>query len=94
MIETMKVYGGNNYKVPHLGKYKLEQERQLSLTLYRDSNLVDQAKRLVSKQYSKVVTYFGTKLKANLDTYFETEGVLDTFFHIPNIILYKYKVAK
>jgi hypothetical protein len=34
MIETMKVYGGNNYKVPHLGKHKLEQEGQLPLTLH------------------------------------------------------------
>jgi hypothetical protein len=50
MIETMKVYGGNNYKVPHLEKHKLKREGQLSLTLYRDSTIVDQAKRLVSKQ--------------------------------------------
>jgi hypothetical protein len=50
MIETMKVYGGNNYKVPHLGKHKLEREGQLPLTLHCDSTLVDQAKRLVSKQ--------------------------------------------
>jgi hypothetical protein len=75
MIETMKVYGGNNYKVPLLGKHKLEREGQLPLTLHCDSTLVDQAKRLVSKQESKVVTYFETKLKANLVTYFETEGV-------------------
>jgi hypothetical protein len=50
MIETMKVYGGNNYKVPHLGRHKLELEGQLPLTLYHDSTSVDQAKRLVSKQ--------------------------------------------
>jgi hypothetical protein len=52
MIETMKVYGGNNYKVLYLGKHKLEREGQLPLTLYNDcdSTLVDQAKRLVSKQ--------------------------------------------
>jgi hypothetical protein len=64
----MKVYGRNNYKVPHLGKHKLEQEGQLSLTLYSNSTLVNQAKRLVSKQYSKGITYFETKLKANLVT--------------------------
>jgi hypothetical protein len=50
MIEMMKVYGGNNYKVPHLGKHKLEREGQLPLTLYRDSTLVDQAKQLISNQ--------------------------------------------
>ena len=38
-------------------------------------HLVDQVKRLVSKQWSKVVIYFETKLKANLVTYFETEGM-------------------
>jgi hypothetical protein len=48
MIETMKVYGGNNYKVPNLGKDKLEQEGQLLLTLHCDSTLVDQAKELAS----------------------------------------------
>jgi hypothetical protein len=46
----MKVYGGKTYKVPHLGEHKLEREGQLPLTLYRDSTLVDQAKRLVAKQ--------------------------------------------
>jgi hypothetical protein len=46
----MKVYGGNNYEVPHLGKHKVEQEGQLSLTLHFDSTLVDQAKQLISKQ--------------------------------------------
>jgi hypothetical protein len=50
MIETMKVYGGNNYKVPHLGKHKLEQEGQLPFLLHCDFTLVDQVKRLVSKQ--------------------------------------------
>jgi hypothetical protein len=49
MIETMKVYGGNNYKVPHLEKHKLEQEGQLPLTLHCDFTLIDQAKQLVSK---------------------------------------------
>jgi hypothetical protein len=44
MIETMKAYEGNNYKVPHLEKYKLEWEGQLLLTLHCDSTLVDQAK--------------------------------------------------
>jgi hypothetical protein len=75
MIETMKVYGRNNYKVPYLGKHKLERKGQLPLTLHCDSTLIDQAKRLVSKQQSKVVTYFETKLKENLVTYFETEGL-------------------
>jgi hypothetical protein len=50
MIEMMKVYGGDNYKVLHLGKKKLEREGQLLLTLHCDSTLVDQAKRLISKQ--------------------------------------------
>jgi hypothetical protein len=46
----MKVYGGNNYKVPHLGKHKLEREGQLLLILHCDSTIGDQVKRLVSKQ--------------------------------------------
>jgi hypothetical protein len=51
MIEMMKVYEETtNYKVPHLGKHKLEREGQLPLTLHCDSTLVDQAKRLVLKQ--------------------------------------------
>jgi hypothetical protein len=50
IIETMKVYGGNDYKVPPLGKHKLEREGQLPLTLHCDSTLVDEAKRLVPKQ--------------------------------------------
>jgi hypothetical protein len=80
MIEIMKVYGGNNYKMPHYGKYKLEREGQLPLTLHCDSTLVDQAKQLVSKQYTKVITYFETKLKANLVTYFDMEGVASYIF--------------
>jgi hypothetical protein len=50
MIEVMNVYMGNNYKVLHLGKHKLEREGQLLLSLHCDSTLVDQAKRLVSMQ--------------------------------------------
>jgi hypothetical protein len=36
--------------VPHLGKHKLEQEGQLPFLLHCDFTLVDQVKRLVSKQ--------------------------------------------
>jgi hypothetical protein len=41
----MKVYGGNNYKVSHLGKHKLEREGQLLLILQCDSTFVDQSNK-------------------------------------------------
>lgn len=40
MIETIKVGGGNNYKMPHMGKERLEREGNLPETLPCDIGLV------------------------------------------------------
>lgn len=45
MIEVMKVYGGNNYKVPHMKKNSLDMNNNLPVSLQCDSNIVQEAIR-------------------------------------------------
>ena len=43
MKEIIKVQGGNNYHVPHIGKYRLEREGNLPLQIECDQSLLDEA---------------------------------------------------
>ncbi|XP_071699553.1 uncharacterized protein [Rutidosis leptorrhynchoides] len=41
MKEIMKVHGGNNYKIPHIGKSRLERQGNLPLHIGCDQDLID-----------------------------------------------------
>ena len=43
MHEVIKDFGGNNYKLPHMGKEKLEKYGTLSLQLGCDRDIVEKA---------------------------------------------------
>ncbi|KAI3708174.1 hypothetical protein L2E82_37296 [Cichorium intybus] len=43
MKEIIKVQGGNNYQIPHIGKNRLEREGNLPLQIECDQNLIDEA---------------------------------------------------
>ena len=47
MIEIMKVGGGNNYKIPHMGKDHLEKRGRLPISLQCDPALLESAKQLL-----------------------------------------------
>lgn len=49
MIEVMKNNRGNNYKVPHLNKNRLEKEGNLPLQLFCDIDLVNQGSSLLQQ---------------------------------------------
>ena len=42
MKEILKVNGGNNYRIPHIGKGRLERQGSLPLTIDCEHNLIDQ----------------------------------------------------
>nr|GMC58175.1 Transposase, Tc1-like protein [Ipomoea batatas] len=42
MVEVMKRFGGNNYKIPHINKQKLEQEGQLPTTISCDMEVLNE----------------------------------------------------
>ena len=43
MKEIIKVQGGNNYQIPHIGKNRLEREGNLPLRIGCDENLINEA---------------------------------------------------
>ncbi|KAL4347250.1 hypothetical protein GQ457_17G012040 [Hibiscus cannabinus] len=43
MIETMKIKGGNNYRLPHLSKQRLERNGELPIQLHCDQDTVQEA---------------------------------------------------
>lgn len=45
MIEVMKVFGGNDYKLPHMGKKALKNIGNLHIRLDCESEIVEEAKR-------------------------------------------------
>ncbi|KAH0638981.1 hypothetical protein KY290_036286 [Solanum tuberosum] len=49
MNEVMKDKGGNNYKVPHMNKERLEREGDLPLQVRCDVDTVNQALALLQK---------------------------------------------
>ncbi|XP_022042021.1 uncharacterized protein LOC110944677 [Helianthus annuus] len=49
MKEIMKVQGGNNYKIPHIGKGKLERQGNLPLQIECDENLIYEALSYLSQ---------------------------------------------
>ncbi|KAH7853670.1 hypothetical protein Vadar_005306 [Vaccinium darrowii] len=50
MVEVMKVYGGNNYKVPHMGKYQLIRRGVLPSQLECGSEIVENALNHLQQQ--------------------------------------------
>jgi len=51
MIEVMKAKGANNYKVSHMMKERLEQEGNLSIQLYYNIDIVNEANALLQVWY-------------------------------------------
>lgn len=43
MVEVMKSYGGNHYKIPHMGKHRLTREGNLPIQLQCESDVVENA---------------------------------------------------
>ena len=43
MIEVMKVHGGNNYKLPHMGKTQLMKDGNLPSQLQCEREVVERA---------------------------------------------------
>nr|GME01584.1 Transposase, Tc1-like protein [Ipomoea batatas]GME17943.1 Transposase, Tc1-like protein [Ipomoea batatas]GME18569.1 Transposase, Tc1-like protein [Ipomoea batatas] len=43
MVEVMKRFGGNNYKIPHINKQKLEREGRLPTTISCDMEVLNEA---------------------------------------------------
>ncbi|XP_022042259.2 uncharacterized protein LOC110944923 [Helianthus annuus] len=56
MKEIMKVRGGNNYKIPHIGKGKLERQGNLPLQIECDENLIYEALSYLSHGHEEKVT--------------------------------------
>lgn len=50
MVMTMKENGGINYKLPHMGKEKLERAGELPLVIDVDNQLVENVKAFISTQ--------------------------------------------
>ncbi|KAK8556340.1 hypothetical protein V6N12_002747 [Hibiscus sabdariffa] len=51
MIEIMKVNGGNNYKLPHIGKQKMERNGELPIQLHCDQVIVQEALLQIQLQH-------------------------------------------
>ena len=43
MKEILKVQGGNNYRIPHIGKNRLERQGNLPLQIECEESLIDEA---------------------------------------------------
>ncbi|GMI77351.1 hypothetical protein HRI_001404400 [Hibiscus trionum] len=51
MIEIMKVKGGNNYKLPHIGKKRLERNGEFPIQLHCDQDVVQEALMQIQLQH-------------------------------------------
>ena len=51
MVEVLKVFGGNNYKIPHISKQKLIRNGQLPNCIECDSQVLNEAKAALSGRW-------------------------------------------
>ncbi|KAK8631061.1 hypothetical protein V6N13_079825 [Hibiscus sabdariffa] len=51
MIEIMKVNGGNNYKLPHIGKQRMERNGELPIQFHCDQAIVQEALLQIQLQH-------------------------------------------
>ncbi|KAK8652793.1 hypothetical protein V6N13_126818 [Hibiscus sabdariffa] len=51
MIEIMKIKGGNNYRLPHMSKQRLERNGELPIQLHCDQDIVQEALMYIQLQH-------------------------------------------
>ena len=50
MVEILRNFGGNNYKIPHINKQKLISNGQLPICIECDSQVLNEAKEAVCER--------------------------------------------